>query len=162
MEISHEYDDIINLPHHVSADRPHMPMLDRAAQFSPFAALTGYDAAIVETARLTDTKRDLSEDQKEVISKQLYELQSRLKTDPTVTVTYFVPDSRKAGGAYRSVTGTAKKVDEYLGVLEMSSGLIIPFDDILGILTADDGADLIVFMQVKRIDFLATLSYCNV
>ena len=61
MEPSHEYDDIIDLPHHVSAERPHMPMTDRAAQFSPFAALTGYDAAIVETARLTDEKRELRE-----------------------------------------------------------------------------------------------------
>lgn len=133
MEISHEYDDIINLTHHVSADRPHMPMIDRAAQFSPFAALTGYDAAIVETARLTDTKRDLSEEQKENISKRLHSLQSRLKTDPGVTVTYFVPDSRKAGGAYRTITGTAKKVDEYSGVLEMSNGITIPFDDILSL-----------------------------
>lgn len=138
MEISHKYDDIINLPHHVSADRPHMPMIDRAAQFSPFAALTGYDAAIAETARLTDTRRELSEEQKEVISKQLLELQSPLKTDPTVTVTSFVPDSRKAGGAYRSVTGTAKKVDAYLSVLEMSNGITIPFDDILSVSTADD------------------------
>lgn len=133
MEISHEYDDIIHLPHHVSADRPHMPMIDRAAQFSPFAALTGYDAAIVETARLTDTKRELSEEQKEVISKQLHVLKSGLKTDPTVTITYFVPDSRKAGGTYRSVTGAAKKVDEYLGILEMSNGITIPFDDILSL-----------------------------
>ena len=133
MELSHEYDDIIHLPHHVSADRPHMPMIDRAAQFSPFAALTGYDAAIVETARLMDTKRDLSEEQKEIISKQLHVLKSRLKTDPTVTITYFVPDSRKAGGTYRSVTGAAKKVDEYLGILEMSNGITIPFDDILSL-----------------------------
>ena len=133
MEISHEYDDIINLPHHVSADRPHMPMIDRAAQFSPFAALTGYDAAIVETARLTDTKRELSEEQKEVISKQLHSLQSRLEADSGVTVTYFVPDSRKAGGAYRTITGNAKKVDEYSGILEMSNGITIPFDDILSL-----------------------------
>ena len=137
MEISHEYDDIINLPHHVSADRPHMPMIDRAAQFAPFAALTGYDAAIVETARLTDTKRELSEEQKEMISKQLLELQSRLKTDPMVTVTYFVPDSRKAGGAYRSIAGAAKKIDEYLGILEMSNGITILFDNILRISSSD-------------------------
>ena len=74
MEISHEYDDIIGLPHPVSADRPHMPMIDRAAQFSPFAALTGYDAAIAETARLTEQKRELSDEQKGVISKQLFRL----------------------------------------------------------------------------------------
>ena len=131
MEISHEYDDIIGLPHPVSADRPHMPMIDRAAQFSPFAALTGYDAAIAETARLTEQKRELSDEQKGVISKQLFRLQSRLKTDPEVAVTYFVPDSRKRGGTYQTVTGKAKKVDEYLGVLEMSNGVSIPFDDII-------------------------------
>lgn len=133
MEISHEYDDILNLPHHVSSERPHMPMIDRAAQFSPFAALTGYDAAIIETARLTDAKRELSEEQKEVIGKQLLALQSRLKTDSHVSVTYFVPDSRKAGGAYKTITGAARKVDEALGVLEMRSGVTIPFDDIIGV-----------------------------
>ena len=108
-----------------------MPMIARAAQFSPFAALTGYDAAIVETARLTDTKRELSEERKEAIGRQLLTLQARLKTDPQVSVTYFVPDSRKAGGAYKTVTGAAKKVDETLGNLEMRSGITIPFDDIL-------------------------------
>lgn len=133
MDISHEYDDIINMPHHVSVDRPHMPMLDRAAQFAPFAALTGYDAAIVETARLTAAKRDLSEEQKEVISKRLFELKKRLKTDPLVTVTYFVPDSRKTGGAYRTITGAAKKVDEYRGILEMSNGITVPFDNIMSV-----------------------------
>ncbi len=138
MEPSHEYDDIIDLPHHVSAERPHMPMTDRAAQFSPFAALTGYDAAILETARLTDEKRELSEGQKDAIGRQLAALQLRLKSYPAVTVTYFVPDSRKAGGAYRTVTGDAKKVDEHLGLLEMRSGLTIPFDDILSLECAPD------------------------
>ena len=108
MEISHQYDDIIDLPHHVSERHPQMPMIDRAAQFSPFAALTGYDAAIVETARLTDEKRELSEEQKQEINRQLNALQARIKTDPTVTVVYFEADSRKAGGAYRAVTGSAK------------------------------------------------------
>lgn len=131
MEISHEYDNIIHLPHHVSAERPHMPMIDRAAQFVPFAALTGYDAAIAETARLTDTKRELSEEQKGAIGKQLLSLQARLKTAPQVSVTYFVPDSRKAGGAYKTISGEAKKVDETLGILEMRNGTAIPFDDII-------------------------------
>ena len=131
MEISHEYDNIIHLPHHVSAERPHMPMIDRAAQFVPFAALTGYDAAIAETARLTDTKRELSEEQKGAIGKQLLSLQARLKTAPQVSVTYFVSDSRKAGGAYKTISGEAKKVDETLGILEMRNGTAIPFDDII-------------------------------
>ena len=117
MEISHRYDDIIDLPHHVSEKHPHMPMLDRAAQFSPFAALTGYDAAIVETARLTDQKRELTEEQKQVINKGLHELQKRIKNDPLVTVTFFKPDDRKSGGAYRTVTGNAKKVYVYLDML---------------------------------------------
>ncbi len=133
MERSHEYDDIIDLPHHVSAERPQMPMLDRAAQFSPFAALTGYDAAIEETARLTDAKRELSEGQKDAIGLQLAALGARLKSDPGVTVTYFESDSRKAGGAYRTVTGDVKKVDAYLCRLEMRSGLTIPFDDIISL-----------------------------
>jgi len=131
MEISHEYDDIINLPHHVSAERPRMPMIDRAAQFKPFAALTGYEAAIAETARLTDAKRELTEERKEAIGKQLRALRDRLKTDPQVSVTYFVPDSRKAGGAYKTVSGAARKVDETRGVLEMRSGDTIRFDDMI-------------------------------
>ena len=133
MEISHEYDDIINLPHHVSAERPHMPMIDRAAQFKPFAALTGYDAAIVETARLTDAKRELTEEQKEAIGIQLRALRDRLKTDPQVSVTWFVPDSRKAGGAYKTIIGDAKKIDETLGVLEMRSGITTSFSDIISL-----------------------------
>ena len=126
-----KYDDIIDLPHPVSEKHPHMSMYDRAAQFSPFAALTGYDAAIVETARLTDTKRELSEERKEAIGRQLLTLQARLNTDPQVSVTFFVPDSRKAGGTYKTIAGPAKKVDEVLGVLEMRSGITIPFDDII-------------------------------
>lgn len=133
MENSHRYDDIIDLPHHVSEKHPHMPMIDRAAQFSPFAALTGYDAAIIETARPTDDKRELSEEQKQVISKQLYDLQDRIQSAPSVTVVYFQPDDRKAGGTYRTVSGTVKKVNEYSGVLEMADGLSIPFHDILSL-----------------------------
>ena len=133
MELCHKYDDIIDLPHHVSERHPRMPMLDRAAQFSPFAALTGYDAAIIETARLTDQKRELTEEQKQEISKGLRELRERIKNDPAVTVTFFQPDGRKSGGAYRTVTGEAKKVDAYLGVLLLTDGTVIPFDSILSL-----------------------------
>lgn len=127
------YDDIIDMPHHVSDRHPQMPMLDRAAQFSPFAALTGYDAAIVETARLTDQKRELSEEQKHVISEQLNKLQERIKTDPTVTVVYFEADKRKAGGVYKTIIGQAKKIDPLLGFLELTDRTTIAFDDILSI-----------------------------
>ena len=131
MEISHQYDDIIDLPHPVSENHPQMPMIDRAAQFSPFAALTGYDAAIVETARLTDQKRELSEDQKQAIGRQLHELQKKIRTHPAVTVVFFEPDRRKSGGSYKTVTGTADKVDEYTGFLHLSNGITIPFENIL-------------------------------
>ena len=129
----HAYDDIIDLPHPVSEKHPQMPLIDRAAQFSPFAALTGYDAAIVETARMTDEKRELTEDQKLEISRQLNDLQIRIKTDPTVTVDFFEADARKAGGAYRRITGSAKKVDAINSTLELTDGTSIAFDDILSL-----------------------------
>ena len=133
MDICHDYDDIIDMPHHVSETHPQMPMADRAAQFSPFAALTGYDAAIVETARLTDRKRELTEGEKQEISRQLNALKARIKTDPAVTVVYFEKDLRKEGGSYRTVTGAARKLDEYSSSLELSDGTHIAFDDILSL-----------------------------
>ena len=133
MDISHEYDDIIGLPRPVSETHPRMPMLDRAAQFSPFAALTGYDAAITETARLTEDKRELTEEQKQIISQSLSELQGRLKTDPKVTVVYFEPDARKTGGSYRTVSGEAKRVDPLWGMLELADGTAIPFENIFSL-----------------------------
>ncbi|MBO6093519.1 MAG: hypothetical protein J6P40_07855 [Oscillospiraceae bacterium] len=133
MNDSHQYDDIITLPHHVSERHPHMPLIDRAAQFSPFAALTGYEAAIVETARPTETKRELSEEQKQIISSRLYELQNCISSVPRLTVVFFQQDDRKSGGTYRTVSGPVKKVNDYLGVLEMADGLSIPFQDILSL-----------------------------
>ncbi len=129
MEISHQYDDIIHLPHHVSTKHPQMPMLDRAAQFSPFAALTGYEDAIDETARLTDHKIELSEDRITAISEVL----SAIKPDRAVNVVYFIKDTRKDGGAYLTVTGTVKKVDSYAGILLLAGGTAIPFEDIYSI-----------------------------
>ncbi|MEG2421569.1 MAG: hypothetical protein RSB55_08455, partial [Oscillospiraceae bacterium] len=93
------YDDMLHLPHHVSEKHPSMPMLDRAAQFSPFAALTGYDAAVKETARLTDRRVELDEGEKEAIDQRLTLVQERLPDPTEVTITYFVPDKKKAGGA---------------------------------------------------------------
>ncbi len=130
MEITHKYDDIINMPHHVSETRPHMPLIDRAAQFSPFAALTGYDAAVVETARLTDQKLELDETQKEHISEQLFFLQERVSEQPEATVVYFVPDEKKAGGAYVTASGKIKKIDEYTQMLSFTDGTEVPFDSI--------------------------------
>lgn len=133
MEITHKYDDIINLPHHVSDTRPHMPLIDRAAQFSPFAALTGYDEAVTETARLTDSMLELDDTQKEVISNQLRILQENIKEEPAATVTYFVPDAKKTGGAYVTTTGSIKKIDEFAGVISFTDGINVPFSMIYSI-----------------------------
>lgn len=108
--MSDEYKDIINLPHHVSSKRPQMPMLDRAAQFSPFAALTGYDDAIHETARLTNDKIDLSEEEKETLDRKQQILSEKLSVHPALTITYFVPDARKSGGAYVTISGNLKRL----------------------------------------------------
>lgn len=128
---NHEYDDIIDLPHHVSATRPRMSMIDRAAQFSPFAALTGYDAAIKETGRLTDQRIELSEDSRAALDRKQQLLVECLADHPEVSVTYFIPDERKSGGAYVTVTGIVKKVDDYQRLLLLTDGTKIPLDDIL-------------------------------
>ena len=108
-----KYDDIIDLPHHVSANRPRMSMIDRAAQFSSFAALTGYEEAVEETARLTENKLELTEESKLMISDKLQCMCANICSHPCVTITYFVPDTKKDGGAYVTVTGTVKRIDEY-------------------------------------------------
>ncbi len=125
-----EYDDIIDLPRPKSKHEP-MPMSDRAAQFSPFAALTGYGDAIDETARLTDRRIELSEEE----SAELDYKQQYLATldAPTVTVTYFVPDERKSGGAYVTHTGVLKRVDEVESMVVFKDGLRVPLDEVMDI-----------------------------
>lgn len=131
--MSQDYSDIINLPHHVSETRPHMSMRDRAAQFSPFAALTGYDAAVKETARLTDQRADLDEEMKQNISERLNFIQENLTAAPMVEITYFVPDERKEGGAYCTASGTVKKIDEFQRLVVLTDGTDIPIDEIIEI-----------------------------
>ena len=128
-----KYDDIINLPHHVSATRPHMPMIDRAAQFMPFRALTGYEDAVRETARLTDEKIELTEDEKGILDMRLQKLADEISSQPKVTLTYFRPDKKKTGGAYLTVTGQLKKIDDYEGALILMGGERILIEDILEI-----------------------------
>ena len=106
----HQYDDILNLPHPTSQNHPRMSLHDRAAQFSPFAALTGHEAAIKETARLTDDKQILSEDVIEKINGQLKIIAENIGAEQEITVTYFVPDSKKSGGAYVDCAGTVRKL----------------------------------------------------
>lgn len=127
------YEDIINLPHHVSKTRPQMSMLDRAAQFSPFAALTGYDAAVKETGRLTDEKIELDEEALTALDMKYQLLMDALADAPEVTITYFQPDERKAGGKYVSATGAVKKLDDFERRITMQDGAKIPVDDVLSI-----------------------------
>ena len=125
-----DYKDIINLPHHVSSKRPQMPMLDRAAQFSPFASLTGYDDAIHETGRLTDEKIDLSEEDKKTLDRKQQILSEKLSDHPALTITYFVPDAKKSGGAYVTKDGNLKKIDEFERWMMLTDGTKIPLDDV--------------------------------
>ena len=129
--MSTPYDDILLLPHHVSEKHPPMSRLDRAAQFSPFAALTGYEAAVEETARLTDQRIELDEGEKAAIDQRLTLVQERLPDPIKVTITYFVPDRKKVGGAYVNVSGTVKKIDDYERTVVLSDGTNIPINDIL-------------------------------
>lgn len=128
-----EYDDIIHLPRHVSAKRPHMTAMDRAAQFSPFAALTGYDAAIKETARLTNERIELDEYMKGALSDRLQSIADRIKEHPEIAVSYFQPDAKKNGGAYVTAVGTVKKIDVFERIVVMANGTLIPFDEIISI-----------------------------
>lgn len=128
-----KYDDIIDLPHHVSATRPQMPMIDRAAQFMPFRALTGYEDAVHETARLTDEKPELTEDEKALLDVKLQRLVDHLDSHPQVTLTWFQPDKRKTGGAYVTTTGQIRKIDDFEGVLILMDGERILIEDILEI-----------------------------
>lgn len=129
--MSGEYEDIIHLPHHVSSKRPPMPMSDRAAQFSPFAALTGYDDAIRETGRLTEQKIQLDEEALATLDEKFHVLQEHLDESPEIQFTYFKPDERKAGGTYITVLGIVKKIQEYERQLILEDGNVIPIDDIL-------------------------------
>ena len=128
-----KYDDIIGLPHHVSSTRPHMPMLDRAAQFQPFRALTGYEDAVQETARYTDEKVELTENEKALLDMELQRLSDDIANRPQVTLTCFRPDKRKSGGAYVTTTGRLKKIDDIEGALILVSGERIVIEDIIEI-----------------------------
>lgn len=121
------YDDIIDLPHPTSERHPRMPMENRAAQFSPFAALSGYDDAVKETARLTDGKIDLTEEEKSILDARL----QRLTPGENAAITYFQPDARKQGGAYLTASGEVKRIDGAAREIVLMDGRRIPIDDIL-------------------------------
>lgn len=127
---NHQYDDIINLPNPTSKTHLRMPLYNRAAQFSPFAALTGHDAAVKETARLTEEKQELSEDEMARLNEKLNIMVKNIGTEKMVTITYFVPDLRKSGGAYISCSGIVKRVDEYEHTIVLTDKTVIPIAQI--------------------------------
>ena len=133
MTMKNDYSDILDHPHYVSKTRPQMSELERAAQFSPFAALTGYDAAISETGRLTDEKIELGEETKALLDMKQQYLLDMISDQPEITVTYFIPDTKKSGGAYASVTGNLKRIDEYERLMLLTTGEKIPLVDIMDI-----------------------------
>ena len=129
----HRYDDMLDMPHHVSSTRPRMPVIDRAAQFSPFAALTGYDSAIEETGRLTEQRMDLDESRIEMLDEKLQMIQRMIKENerhPAIRLTYFRPDERKAGGSYCTFDCTVKKIDVEKGVIRLNDHREIPINQI--------------------------------
>ena len=131
--MNRKYNEIMGLPHHVSKTRPQMPMSDRAEQFAPFAALTGYDAAIKETGRLTDERIELDVEVLSALDMKYQLLMEAHDEAPEVTITYFQPDERKAGGKYITATSAVKKVDDFERRITMQDGTKIPMDDILSI-----------------------------
>ena len=137
-----DYSDIIKLPHHVSSTRPQMSMMDRAAQFSPFAALTGHDAAIRETGRLVGDKTLLEEDALIALDLKFQVLRDQLETEyPEIHITYFKPDARKNGGSYETITAEVKEINDIDRNLILLDGTKIPLDNIVDIL--DEGIDTI-------------------
>lgn len=131
--MTEKYNDIIHLPHHVSKTRPPMKAIDRAAQFSPFAALTGHGAAVKETARLTDKRVELDEYMIDTLSHKLQIIEEVLKEGPEIEITYFQPDTKKKGGSYVTAIGTAKKIDQYKSLVIMTDKTVIPIDEIISI-----------------------------
>lgn len=130
MKMDNRYDDIIDLRHHVSSKHPRMAICDRAAQFSPFSALTGHKEAIKETARLTDERIELDEDRKNRLNEKLQMILRRKEKSPQVSIWYFVPDVKKIGGSYVRYTGKLKMIDEYKRLIVMTDGMRIEIDQI--------------------------------
>lgn len=131
--MSGNYDDIINLPHHVSETHPQMPLRDRAAQFAPFQALTGYGDAVDETARVTDERDERGEEASALLDRKLSVLNENLASGPEVSVLYFVPDEKKAGGKYETYSGKLRTIDTYSGLLVFTDGIRLNIADVYGI-----------------------------
>ena len=154
--MSGPYDDIISLPHPTSSRHPRMPISDRAAQFSPFAALAGHSAALAETARLTDRQIELSDDDKAVLDQKQRILLEHIKECPEITVTWFRPDEKKDGGQYITTTGRLRRIDEFNQVLILVDDIKIPLTPPIPILPlSNEKAQL----SLDFFDRLSRLSY---
>ena len=138
MERDHRYDDIIGLDRPPSPGHPPMTMLERAAQFSPFAALTGYEDAIAEAARITDRRLELGEEAQQALDQQLQRLQALAASRPLARVTRFLPDEKKEGGAYVTAMVRVRGVDPVARVLRLAGDDDVPFDDLLAIQPAEE------------------------
>lgn len=124
------YEDIVDLPPHISKKHPQPTMLERAARFSPFAAITGYEEMVKEAARVTDKKIELDEGDKEILNEKLLFVTEMCESDAIINITYFIPDSLKSGGRYTTVSGSIKRIDEYERKILFTDGTTIPIDDI--------------------------------
>lgn len=121
-----KYDDIINMPHHVSKKHPRMSLENRSAQFAPFAALTGYEDEVEETARLTDKRIEITDEIKNTINMKLKIIQEKLYTKPKVTITYFIPDNKKEGGSYKTITSNLLNIDKYKQLIILKDKIEVP------------------------------------
>ena len=124
------YEDIVNLPPHISKKHPQPSMMDRAARFAPFAAITGYEEMVLEEARVTEERIDLDEGTLSLLNEKLNMIQEFLDEEPEVTITYFEPDKKKSGGAYITITGIVKRIDEYEHLVIMKDGARIFIESI--------------------------------
>ena len=128
-----KYDDLLYKPHHVSRTRKQMSQYDRAAQFAPFAALTGYGEAINETGRIVEKRKELTEEEKDIISSKLFQINERIKERIEITIIHFVSDKKKEGGCYKSKNGIVKKIDDYEQRIVFEDKTKIKFEDLLSI-----------------------------
>lgn len=133
MKYDRQYDDIINLPHHISNKHPQMSLYARSAQFAPFAALTGYEEAVKETARETNERIDIEDELKSILDGKLEIILEQIKNHPEISITYFIADTKKDGGEYVTVTGLVKKVDLYNQYIYLVDNTEIPINEIIDI-----------------------------
>ena len=138
--MAENYEDIINLPHHISKKHRPMPRGARAAQFAPFAALTGYESDVNEAARYTGKRREIGEYETERLNRRINEIRDGIHGNTEVIITYFKPDEKKTGGEYLNIGGRVRKIDDYGRTLTLTSGALIPLDDISEIVFKDGKA----------------------